>query len=197
MTEARFTSSAKDPKAADCSRIASNAWLFLSRLGRGDAEDFVFPSPRGRGYSHSLQATLGHSARPQVWTSSAAGVSRRVPRSPTPTEAQPCHTRCAEGRGRIHGRSVTRQARLLGITWLQILWTAVSASWLMRSCLLIDEELAKPIDGRSYRSGAFQVRRSLASAQTTTSPACATCRKSRRDRPSKPKGLGNNRHNRC
>ena len=36
------------------------------------------------------------------------GTSSGLPRSPAPTEAQPCHTRCAEGRGRIHASSHAR-----------------------------------------------------------------------------------------
>ena len=34
--------------------------------------------------------------------------SPQISYSPTPAEAHPCHTRCAEGRGRIHASGHTR-----------------------------------------------------------------------------------------
>ena len=37
--------------------------------------------------------------------SSALSPEHRVPRPPTPAEAQPCHTRGTEGRRRIHASS--------------------------------------------------------------------------------------------
>ena len=80
-------------------RVSSDTLQLFHALGRGEADSYVFPSPRGQGTSHS---TSDWRCLPKV------GTSRRFPRSPTPAEAQPCHTRCAEGRGRIHASSHAR-----------------------------------------------------------------------------------------
>ena len=80
-------------------RVSSDTLELFQALGRGEADSYVFPSPRWQGTSHS---TSDWRCLPEV------GTSRRFPRSPTPAEAQPCHTRCAEGRGRIHASSHPR-----------------------------------------------------------------------------------------
>ena len=79
-------------------RISSDTLALFERLGRGENCSYVFPSPRG-GTPHK---TSHRRCVPKV------GKTSWLSRSPTPAEAQPCHTRCAEGRGRIHASSHPR-----------------------------------------------------------------------------------------
>ena len=84
--------------------------------------------PGGMGISHGNH----RAGLPEV------GTSRRVPRSPTPTEAQPCHTRCAEGRGRIHASSHAwslLECDYWALRGFKSSGQQFFAPWLMRSCL--------------------------------------------------------------
>ena len=80
------------------SRLSGGIVCFL-RSDRESSEVTSNPDPtRGLG-----------ALRPRSDAAPVPGPSpSRVPRSPAPTEAQPCHTRCAEGRGRIHASSHPR-----------------------------------------------------------------------------------------
>ena len=125
----KFTSSAKDPSARTVRVSPAHARPF-SRLGRGEADRLSSSLvPGGMGTSHS---TSDWRCLPEV------GTSRRVPRPPTPAEAQPCHTRCAEGRGRIHASSHPRslvECDYWALRGCKSSGQQFSASWLMRSCL--------------------------------------------------------------
>ena len=80
-------------------RVSSDTLELFQSLGRGEADSYVFPSPRRRGTSHSTGD----------WRClSKVGQGSRVPRPPTPAEAQPCHARSTEGSRRIHASSDPR-----------------------------------------------------------------------------------------
>ena len=139
MTAAKSTCIGKGSKAADCSSVASDTLqTFSSRLGRGEADSYrISESPSEMG--HLTRQAIG-ACLPEV------GTRRRVPRSPTPAEAQPCHTRCAEGRGRIHASSHARslvKRDYWALRGCKSSGQQFSASWLMQSSLPTDEELAK------------------------------------------------------
>jgi integrase len=102
-------------------RISPATLGLFQGLGRGDAEDFVFPSPRRDG--HLTRQAIGDVCR--KW-GRAAGFHVH------PHQLRHSHATHAVQRGvdvrtyaRFKPRSVTRQARLLGITSQAALGTAL------------------------------------------------------------------------